>query len=127
MVPWLRQRKHDLAPATQLSWSVSSTHSSPPLPQDDVLRSVADRLRRRREAQEAAADLGTRVALHAAKNERARELRKAEVGAGRLMVDVHSTLFRVKHLGQDYQITCCQLNPDLRNADGTAALYDSST
>ncbi|GFR44335.1 hypothetical protein Agub_g5551, partial [Astrephomene gubernaculifera] len=49
-----------------------------PTSREDVLRGAADKARRRREAQEAGADLATRVQLHAAKNERARELRKAE-------------------------------------------------
>ncbi|GLC60991.1 hypothetical protein PLESTB_001703500 [Pleodorina starrii] len=49
-----------------------------PNSREDVLRGAADKARRRREQQEAAADLNTRMQLNAAKNERARELRKAE-------------------------------------------------
>ncbi len=92
-----------------------------------MLRSVADVLRRRREAQEAAADLGTRVALNAAKNERARELRKAEVRGGGLTVDDYSLLCRVWYSRLNKcQITCRQFSPDLLWGDCAAALYDSS-
>ncbi|EFJ46492.1 molecular chaperone [Volvox carteri f. nagariensis] len=49
-----------------------------PTAREDVLRGAADKARRRREQQEAAADLSTRMQLNAAKNERVRELRKAE-------------------------------------------------
>ncbi|KXZ45902.1 hypothetical protein GPECTOR_49g486 [Gonium pectorale] len=52
-----------------------------PSSREDVLRGAADKARRRREQQEAGADLATRMQLNAAKNDKARELRKAE-GAG---------------------------------------------
>ncbi|PNH05467.1 Chaperone protein DnaJ [Tetrabaena socialis] len=45
---------------------------------EDVLRGGAEKARRRREQQEAGADLGTRMQLNAAKNERAKEMRKSE-------------------------------------------------
>ncbi|GLI67597.1 hypothetical protein VaNZ11_011839 [Volvox africanus] len=49
-----------------------------PTSREDVLRGAAEKARKRREQQEAAVDLNTRMQLNAAKNERARELRKAE-------------------------------------------------
>ncbi|KAG2488856.1 hypothetical protein HYH03_012652 [Edaphochlamys debaryana] len=49
-----------------------------PTSREDVLRGAADKARRRKEQQEASADLTTRMQLNAAKNERARELRKQE-------------------------------------------------
>lgn len=45
-----------------------------------MLRGAADKARRKREQQEAAADLDTRMRMNAAKNDRAREMRKQEVG-----------------------------------------------
>ncbi len=57
--------------------------SQVPASQEDVLRGAADKARRRREQQEAAADLDTRMKMNAAKNDRAREMRKQEVRVGR--------------------------------------------
>ncbi|PNW71747.1 hypothetical protein CHLRE_16g671329v5 [Chlamydomonas reinhardtii] len=49
-----------------------------PTSREDVLRGAADKARRKREQQEAAADLDTRMRMNAAKNDRAREMRKQE-------------------------------------------------
>ncbi|KAG2433057.1 hypothetical protein HYH02_012761 [Chlamydomonas schloesseri] len=49
-----------------------------PTSREDVLRGAADKARRKREQQEAAADLDTRMKMNAAKNDRAREMRKQE-------------------------------------------------